>query len=68
MQSPSASFTTVTLLLLPASISGNEAALRFGPQRAIVVIMVTSAVVAGFIGLVSTIFLLALVLIYGMRP
>jgi cyanate permease len=59
----------VTLLSFPTSLVGNEAALRFGRHRAIVLIMVASAVVAIAIGLsatVSPLILLALVLIYGM--
>jgi hypothetical protein len=41
----------VTLLSLPASILGNEAALRFGRPRAISLVMITSAGVALAIGL-----------------
>jgi predicted MFS family arabinose efflux permease len=58
----------VTLLSLPASILGNEAALRFGRHRAISVVMIMSAGVALAIGLnagSSPLLLLALVLIYG---
>jgi predicted MFS family arabinose efflux permease len=58
----------VTLLSLPASILGNEAALRFGRHRAISLVMITSAGVALAIGLnagSSPLLLLALVLIYG---
>jgi predicted MFS family arabinose efflux permease len=58
----------VTLLSLPASVLGNEAALRFGRHRAITAVMVTSAAVALAIGLnvgSSPLLLLALVLIYG---
>jgi hypothetical protein len=58
----------VTLLSLPASVLGNEAALRFGRHRAISAVMVASAAVALAIGLnagSSPLLLLALVLIYG---
>jgi MFS family permease len=58
----------VTLLSLPASVLGNEAALRFGRHRAITAVMVASAGVALAIGLnvgSSPLLLLALVLIYG---
>jgi predicted MFS family arabinose efflux permease len=58
----------VTLLSLPASILGNEAALRFGRHRAISVVMIVSAGVAlaiGFNAGSSPLLLLALVLIYG---
>jgi hypothetical protein len=58
----------VTLLSLPASILGNEAALRFGRHRAISVVMIASAGVALAIGLnagSSSLLLLPLILIYG---
>src|ERR1700745_2921975 len=58
----------VTLLSLPASILGNEAALRFGRHHAISVVMIASAGVALAIGLhagSSPLLLLPLVLIYG---
>jgi len=41
----------VTVLALPASILGNEAALRYGRHRAISIVMLTSALVAAAIGL-----------------
>jgi cyanate permease len=66
--SPIAISVIVTLLSLPASISGNEAALRFGRHRTIVAVMLASAAVAVVTGLFATmspLFLLALVLIYG---
>jgi len=66
--SPIAISVIVTLLSLPASISGNEAALRFGRHRTIVAVMLASAAVAVVTGLFATMsppFLLALVLIYG---
>jgi MFS family permease len=59
----------VTLLSLPASILGNEAALRYGRHRAITAIMVASAAIALAIGLnagASPLLLLPLVLIYGL--
>jgi predicted MFS family arabinose efflux permease len=65
---PIAVSVLVTLLSLPASVSGNEAALRVGRHRAIVAIMIASAVVAGAIGLFATappVLLLALVVVYG---
>jgi predicted MFS family arabinose efflux permease len=58
----------VTLLSLPASVLGNEAALRYGRHRAIVLVMVASAVVAFAIGLSATIapaLVLLLLIIYG---
>jgi predicted MFS family arabinose efflux permease len=66
--SPIAVSVIVTLLSLPASVSGNEAALRFGRHRAIVAVMLASAAVAIVTGLFATmspLVLLALVLIYG---
>jgi predicted MFS family arabinose efflux permease len=65
---PIAVSVLVTLLSLPASVSGNEAALRVGRHRAIVAIMIASAVVASAIGLFATappMLLLALVVVYG---
>jgi predicted MFS family arabinose efflux permease len=58
-----------TVLSLPASVLGNEAALRYGRHRAITVVMVTSGLVALAIGLnvaASPVLLLALVLLYGL--
>jgi predicted MFS family arabinose efflux permease len=58
----------VTLLSLPASVLGNEAALRYGRHRALTVIMIASALVALAIGLsigMSPLVLLLLILIYG---
>jgi predicted MFS family arabinose efflux permease len=66
--SPITMSVIVTLLSLPASILGNEAALRFGRHRAISLVMITSAGVALAIGLnagSSPLLLLPLVLIYG---
>jgi predicted MFS family arabinose efflux permease len=58
-----------TIVSLPASVLGNEAALRFGRHRAITVVMFVSAAVALTIGLcadASPLLLLALVLLYGL--
>jgi MFS family permease len=58
-----------TIVSLPASVLGNEAALRFGRHRAITVVMFVSAAVALTIGLcadTSPLLLLALVLLYGL--
>ena len=57
-----------TLLSLPASLLGNEAALRYGRHRAISAIMIASAAVALAIGFGTTLpapLLLMLLLIYG---
>jgi hypothetical protein len=54
---------------MPASILGNEAALRFGRHRALNVLMPASAVVAVAIGLsvtASPAWLLLLLLLYGL--
>jgi predicted MFS family arabinose efflux permease len=56
------------VLSMPASVFGNEAALRFGRHRAIAAVMFASALVAITIGLVvqaSPIVLLLLLLLYG---
>ena len=57
-----------TVLSLPASILGNEAAIRFGRHRAITIVMVVSGLVALTIGVslsLSPAWLLALVLVYA---
>jgi predicted MFS family arabinose efflux permease len=57
-----------TIVSLPASILGNEAALRYGRHRAITAVMFVSAAVALAIGLsaaASPLLLLVLVLAYG---
>jgi len=57
-----------TVLSLPASMLGNEAALRFGRHRAITIVMLTSAVIAALIGLTAGLspwLSLLLVLAYG---
>ena len=65
---PIALSVIVTVLSLPASILGNEAALRFGRHRAVSVIMVVSALVALAIGVGTTwspLIVLLLVVAYG---
>ncbi|WP_369725104.1 MFS transporter [Bradyrhizobium sp. LLZ17] len=60
---------TFAVISMPASILGNEAALKFGRHRAITVVMVASACVALIIGLNATApaWMLALLLItYGL--
>ena len=57
-----------TVVSLPASVLGNEAALRYGRHRAITVVMIASGTLALAIGFcvgASPLLLLALVLIYG---
>jgi predicted MFS family arabinose efflux permease len=59
----------VTLLSLPASVWGNEVALRYGRHRVITAVMVASAAVGLAIGLnagSTPVLLLPLVLIYGL--
>jgi predicted MFS family arabinose efflux permease len=58
-----------SLLAMPASILGNEAALRFGRHRALTVLMIASAGVAIALGLsvqASPPLLLALLLVYAL--
>jgi predicted MFS family arabinose efflux permease len=65
---PIAVSVIVTVLSFPASILGNEAALRFGRHRAIATVMVASALVALVIAAstaASPMLLLAAVLLYG---
>lgn len=52
--SPAALTTILTMIGLPASIMGNEYAIRFGRRRSLTFIMVLSAIVAAIIGTVST--------------
>jgi predicted MFS family arabinose efflux permease len=57
-----------SLLAMPASILGNELALKFGRHRAITVVMISSAAVALLIGLFadkSPLFLLPLIVAYA---
>jgi cyanate permease len=57
-----------SLLAMPASILGNELALRFGRHRAITAVMISSALVALLIGVFadnSPAFLLPLMLVYA---
>jgi predicted MFS family arabinose efflux permease len=65
---PIALSVIASLLSFPASILGNEAALRFGRHRAIVTVMIVSAAVALAIGATATatpLLLLVLILIYA---
>jgi len=58
-----------SLLSMPASIVGNEAALRFGRHRALTVMMIASAAVAVAIGLsvqASPVLLLILLFLYAL--
>jgi predicted MFS family arabinose efflux permease len=58
----------VTILAMPSSVLGNEAALRWGRHRAIALVMLASALVAVAIGLfvdASPALLLALMLLYA---
>jgi predicted MFS family arabinose efflux permease len=66
---PIAISVLVTLLSLPASVLGNEAALRYGRHRAITAIMIASAAVALAIGFGATLpvsVLLILMFIYAL--
>jgi MFS family permease len=59
---------TVALLAMPASVLGNEAAIRFGRPRAIVCIMGVSATTAVLLGLLAdgpSMLLLGLLLLYA---
>lgn len=65
---PVAVSVLVTVLAMPASIFGNEAAIRFGRHRAITLVMLASGAIALVIGLLtdaSPYVLLALVLIHA---
>jgi MFS family permease len=66
---PVAVSVAFAVLAMPASILGNEAALRFGRHRALYVLMVASAGVAVAIGVsaqASPLLLLFLLLLYGL--
>lgn len=66
---PVAVSVAFAILAMPASILGNEAALRFGRHRALNVLMVVSAAVALAIALsveASPLLLLLLLLLYGL--
>jgi predicted MFS family arabinose efflux permease len=66
--SPVAVSVLVTLLAMPASIFGNEAAIRFGRHRALTAVMVASAVLVlalGFLATKSPWLVLALVLLHA---
>ena len=59
----------ITLLSLPASVMGNEAALRYGRHRAITTVMIASGAIALAIGFnveASPLLLLFLVFVYGL--
>jgi hypothetical protein len=59
----------ITLLSLPASVMGNEAALRYGRHRAITAVMIASGAIALAIGFnveASPLLLLLLVFVYGL--
>jgi MFS family permease len=65
---PVAVSVLVTFLSLPASVLGNEVAIRFGRHRAITIIMLASASVGlsiGFCAGLSPLILLPLVVVYG---
>jgi hypothetical protein len=67
--SPIAVSVIFTILSLPASVLGNEAALRFGRHRAVAVLMFASAAVALAIGISASappLIVLLLVLTYGL--
>jgi predicted MFS family arabinose efflux permease len=69
LMGPVAVSVLATVLSMPASLFGNEMALRFGRQRAIAAVMVMSAVTALAIGLnadSSPLLLLALLLAYAL--
>lgn len=58
----------VTVLAMPASVLGNEAAIRFGRHRAIVLVMLASGAIAVAIGVLADAaptLLLALMLLYA---
>ena len=60
--------STVTLLAVPASIFGNEAARRFGRLKVLRIVMFGSAVVATILGFSSTLpypLVLLIIVIYG---
>jgi MFS family permease len=66
---PIAVSVAFSLLAMPASILGNEAALRFGRHKAVTVLMVASAAVAlaiGFSAEASPLLLLPLLLLYAL--
>ena len=66
---PIAVSVVFSLLAMPASILGNEAALRFGRHRALTVLMTASALVALVIGFsveTSPLLLLVLLLLYAL--
>jgi MFS family permease len=65
---PVAVSVIVSVLALPASVLGNEAAIRYGRHRAIIAVMIASAVIALAIGMSTAappLLLLVLLLVYG---
>jgi predicted MFS family arabinose efflux permease len=65
---PVAVSVAFSLLAMPASILGNEAAMRYGRHRALTVLMIASAIVATVIGLsidAAPLLLLALLFVYA---
>lgn len=65
---PIAVSVAITLLSMPASVLGNEAAIRFGRHRAVSWVMVASAAVGialGFSADLSPLLLLVLLTVYG---
>jgi MFS family permease len=66
--SPTVVATLMTLLGVWASIMGNELAMRFGRRRLIFLVMLSSAILGGFIGFTSALsymLVAALCLVYG---
>ncbi|MFQ5935973.1 MAG: nitrate/nitrite transporter [Acidiferrobacterales bacterium] len=66
--SPTVVATLMTLLGVWASITGNELAMRFGRRRLIIVVMLSSAILCGFIGFTSALSYMAvavLCLVHG---
>ena len=58
--------TLATLIGMPASILGNELALKLGRRRWLIMVMLASAVLAGLLGLGATLPFWALLLIIGL--
>lgn len=58
--------TLATLIGMPASILGNELALKIGRRRWLITVMLASAVLAGLLGLGATLPFWALLLIIGL--
>lgn len=58
--------TLATLIGMPASILGNELALKMGRRRWLIAVMLASAVLAGLLGLGATLPFWALLLVIGL--